>query len=878
MKLMVLDGNSIVNRAFYGIRLLSTKDGLYTNAVYGFLNILQKLLNEESPEGLCVTFDLKAPTFRHLKYEGYKAQRKPMPDELGVQIPVLKEVLDAMNIRRYELESYEADDLIGTISAKCEAAGWECVIVTGDKDSFQLITEKTHVRHVKSRMGQTEDREYDIPVFTEEYGFTPEKMVDLKALMGDASDNIPGVPGVGEKTALELIRRYGTIENLYRDLDALDVRDAVRRKLADGRDMAMLSYELATICKTVPFNFVPEENLRREIDREKLAALFQKLEFNKLMERFGLTAPAWKAAPKAGQEPILTRTVESAAAGEAMKKALASADRVGVCADDDLSEFVFYDGENAWILDKNLYQGNFSGLAQFVFGPEVRKAGHNIKELMRRLLESGLPTEGWVFDTALAAYLLEPTENSYELGKLTDRYCGFRLEDGADENGQFSMMEQEGAGHAKQAAFAAAVLSLSQALEAKLTELGMAKLLQEIELPLCPVLADMEHAGVLADREALSSFGVMLRDGEEALKGQIYAMAGQEFNINSPKQLGEVLFDKLMLPAPKKTKTGYSTNVDVMEKLRNKHPIVGLILEYRELAKLRSTYAEGLVREIAADGRIHTCYQMTVTATGRLSSTAPNLQNIPVRKELGGEFRKMFVAGEGNVLVDADYSQIELRLLAHISDDEDMKKAFLSGADIHRATASQVFGVPFEEVTELQRRRAKAVNFGIVYGISQFSLAQDIGVSVAEAKRYMDNYLSLYHGVRTYMTEVVEQAKKDGYVSTLYGRRRPIPELKAANHNIRSFGERVALNTPIQGTAADIMKIAMIRVHSRLRSEGLRAKLLLQIHDELIAECPSEETEEVKKILCEEMEHAASLSIPLTVGAGAGKSWFDAKE
>ena len=876
MKLMVIDGNSIVNRAFYGIRTLSTKDGTPTNAVYGFLNILQKLLTDEQPEALCVAFDLRAPTFRHLKFEAYKAQRKGMPDELAVQMPILKDVLDAMNIKRMELTGYEADDLIGTVAKKCEEFGWECVVVTGDKDSFQLITDKTHVYHVKTRMGQTETKQYDVPAFTEEYGFEPPKMVDLKALMGDASDNIPGVAGVGEKTALDLVRRFGTVKNIYENLGTLDIKETVKNKLISGRESADMSYDLATICRDAPIEFEPMDNIRRPPDNDRLYELFRALEFSKLTDRFGLTPPSEAKSEQKHETAECTAVfVETENDFISMVDALKRARCVSVFFADDFSALAAASGETAYLLRTDDFTGDWKKALDTLLSG-VKKAGHNVKEIQRKLLGMGVCADGWVFDSAIAAYLLDPVSSSYELERLTEVYGGFTLKKCEDEGGQLSLLQET------ETAFdllpkAAAVSFLMETLMPKLRDFGMEKLFSDVEMPLCLTLAKMEIEGVLVDRQALISFGASLSQGMEKIEQSIYDLAGERFNINSPKQLGVILFEKLMLPAPKKTKTGWSTSADVLEKLLPKHEIIQQTLDYRELSKLKSTYADGLVKVIAPDGRIHTTFQMTVTATGRLSSTEPNLQNIPVRRELGGEIRKMFVAGKGNVFVDADYSQIELRLLAHISNDETMKNAFLSGEDIHRVTASQVFDTPLAEVTSLQRSRAKAVNFGIVYGISQFSLSRDIGVSVQEAKRYIDNYLTKYHGVREYMKSVVERAKIDGWASTLYGRRRWLPELKSSNFNIRSFGERVALNMPIQGTAADIMKIAMNNVSQRLKAEKLGARLILQIHDELIVECPETEEEIVKKILREEMEGAASLSVPLTADAMAGKSWYDAK-
>lgn len=848
-KLMILDGNSVVNRAFYGVRPLNAPDGTPTNAVYGFLAILQKLFEGEAPDSLCVAFDLPAPTFRHEMYEGYKAQRKPMPEELAVQMPLLKETLDAMHIRRLEAAGWEADDVLGAVSAICEKSGWACEIVTGDKDSFQLITETTSVLHVKSRMGQTETILYDRARFEEEYGFAPPLMVDLKALMGDASDNIPGVPGIGEKTALDLVRRYGRVADIYAGLDSLDIKDSVRKKLAAGRESAEMSYTLATISREAPVELKPEDASWSRDFGPELYAVLDRLGFRRFIEKWGL-APA----PEAVQETESRAMPElSALTAQEAEARIRAAETLGLALPgDDLDGLSLCDGEAIFTLNWGELGEDYNRLLRLVFSPEVKKSAHGVKDLMGLALAEGLGTEGFVFDTELAAYVLDPTESGYDLGKLTKRYLGAELPE------------------------ARAALELMAPMRAKLAENGAEKLYFDIELPLCQVLAEMERAGFLVDRKALADFGESLTAGIDALQRGIWELAGHEFNINSPKQLGEVLFDELMLPAGKKTKTGWSTNADILEKLIGKHPIIGDILEYRMLTKLKSTYADGLLKVISADGRIHTNFRMTVTATGRLSSTEPNLQNIPVRRELGAQIRRMFVAAPGCVLVDADYSQIELRLLAHISGDETMQNAFKSGEDIHAVTASQVFGLPLAEVTPAQRSSAKAVNFGIVYGISAFSLAQDIKVSPAEARAYIDAYMQKYHGVREYMDRVIAEAKERGYVETLFGRRRPVPELKASNFNTRSFGERVARNMPIQGTAADIIKLAMVNVRRRLRAEGMEARLILQVHDELIAECPEREAERVAALLEEETERAVTLSVPLTAEAHSGHSWAEA--
>ena len=881
MKLMVIDGNSLINRAFYGIRMLTTKDGQPTNAVYGFVNILLKLLDEEKPDALCVTFDRKAPTFRHLAYEGYKAQRKGMPDELAAQLPVLKDVLAAMNIPRYELDGWEADDLIGTISARDTDAGWETVIVTGDKDSLQLVTDSTRVKLVSTRMGQTTTKEMTPETFQETYGFAPIHIVDLKALMGDTSDNIPGVKGIGEKTAMDLIQRYQSVEAIYADVEGVEAKPAVKKKLAEGEEQARMSYDLATIRCDAPIDFSPEDARRREPDGPALYELFLTLEFNKLIDKMGLSGGpaagrADKPAAGAVRQERVTDRVRMAELVEQWRRepwvavlALPSLDVVAVAWDG---------GARAALCAADRLEG-YNELLRALFSGEIQKVSHNVKDLMHLLLDEGLSTDGFCFDTALAAYLLSPTDGSYELEKLGITYFNQEFPKAKEylAPDAFGPLADPAGPAEAMCAHAALAAALYRALAPKLEELDMHELYYGLELPLCPVLAEMERAGMLVDRRALADFGILLDGRIQADEALIYELAGEEFNINSTQQFGRILFDKLGLPPVKKTKTGYSTNADVLEKLRDKHPIVEAVLDYRQLAKLKSTYVDGLTKVIAADGRIHTSFQNTVTATGRLSSTEPNLQNIPVRTELGAELRKMFVAPAGRVLVDADYSQIELRLLAHIAGDEHMIAAFRTGEDIHTVTASQVFGVPPEQVTHEMRRRAKAVNFGIVYGISDFSLSQDIGVTRAEAKAYMEKYFEKYSGVHAYMTQVVERAKADGYVSTLMGRRRWLPELKSSNFNLRSFGERVALNMPIQGTAADLIKKAMLRVDGRLRREGLEARLVLQVHDELIVECPEGEAEQVQRLLAEEMEHVAELAVPLTAEAHAGKSWAEAK-
>ena len=881
MKLMVIDGNSIINRAFYGVRPLTTREGLHTNAVYGFVTTLQKLLDEESPEALCVTFDRREPTFRHLSYEGYKAQRKGMPEELAQQLPVLKEVLDAMDIPRYELAGYEADDLIGTISRKCEAAGWACVVVTGDKDSLQLITDKTKVKLVSTRMGQTTTKDMTEDAFREAYGFDPIHIIDLKALMGDASDNIPGVSGVGEKTAMALIQRYQTVDAIYEAMPEVEARPAVIKRLAEGEDSARMSYRLATIVTDAPLDFDPEANRRRPAKPE-LRDIFLRLEFAKLIEKMGLDS---REAPPPGAEEAVVGTCESEivtdwARAEALLGFFRQRDHVaclvlpdlqGVCVEwgDDQAG-----GRAAVFLPTRLE--NYNGFLRAFFAPGIKKVSHEVKDLTRTLLAEGLPAEDIVFDVALAGYLLDATAGRYDLERLAMSWLGTAVPKAKTylDPEAFTAMGESSEALGAWMSHTALIGALYGRMLPKLRERQVEALYFDVEHPLCRVLAEMELAGFQVDAGMLRSFGETLTAAIETLEQRIYSYAGQ-FNINSPKQLGEVLFERLGLPSYKKTKTGYSTSAEVLEKLRGAHPIVGEVLEYRQYAKLKSTYVDGLLKVISPDGRVRTSFQMTVTATGRLSSTEPNLQNIPTRTELGSELRRMFVAGPGQILVDADYSQIELRLLAHISGDQAMVDAFRSGEDFHTVTAAHVFSVPVEEVTPAMRRAAKAVNFGIVYGISPFSLSQDLGVTVAEAKAYMDAYFHRFPGVKAYMDQVVERARADGFVETPMHRRRALPEIKSSNHNMRAFGERVALNMPIQGAAADIIKLAMVRVHRQLKEAALEARLIMQVHDELIVECPEAEADRVKALLVREMEGAWPLSVPLIAEAHSGKSWLE---
>ena len=843
MKLMILDGNSVINRAHYGVKPLTNREGLYTHAIYGFLNILDRMEKEEQPDAVCVSFDLHGPTFRHKQYDGYKATRHGMPEELAQQMPVMKDVLRAMNIPIYECQGWEADDVIGTVGKICSNNEWECVIVTGDRDSLQLIDENVHVKLVISKAGQTTATVYDRQKFEEEYGFAPKTLIDLKALMGDSSDNIPGVAGIGPKTAKDLLQKFGSLDAVYENIEDASIRPKVREKLLADKEKAYLSYDLATIRPEAPIDFEPRDAVIQPYNREALYELFVRLEFVRLIDKYGLRDAGKEATKSVSQLVSLPRCQEPPREKVPCAVYLSADGSLGIAWDEGICVLTPMEAQMA--LD--LLEGREDCIC------------HDMKSTMHRLDEMGLSFGNFSFDTALAAYDLNPSQSEYPVSKLATNFLGTTV----DDEDALTCAE--------------ALWNLKQVLSQELDKQGMQKLYDEIELPLCATLYRMEKAGVAIDREQLIQFGEMLAKRIEECESLIFSYSEGAFNINSPKQLGELLFDKLGLPPVKKTKTGYSTNADVLEKLKAKHPIIPAIMDYRMLTKLKSTYADGLLKVIGEDGRIHTTFQNLVTATGRLSSTEPNLQNIPVRTDLGAEIRKMFVPKEGCVLVDADYSQIELRVLAHIANDETMSNAFISGMDIHTVTAAQVFAVPAEEVTSLQRRHAKAVNFGIVYGISEFSLADDLGVSRWEAKDYIDSYLANYKGVRTYMREVVENARECGYTTTLYGRKRYIPELKSSNFNIRSGAERIALNTPIQGTAADLIKLAMLRVDAALISNFPDAQLILQVHDELIVECPEEIASEVAQLVSREMEQVASLKVPLTAEAKWGKSWYDAK-
>ena len=877
-KLLIIDGNSILNRAYYGIRMLNAPDGTPTNGVYGFLNILFKYLEEETPNYLCVAFDVKEKTFRHKMYELYKAQRKPAPEDFIVQLPLIKEVLEALNCAYIEKAGYEADDLIGTVSRMCEERNMECHILTGDKDDLQLASEHTKIKLVVTRMGKTSTTDYGAAEVYEKYGVTPDEFIDVKGLMGDPSDNIPGVKGIGEKTAFSLIQQYKSIENIYEKIDLIEVTEAVRRKLSDGRDSAFLSKKLASIDRNVPEEFDFESFRRKPVDAKAAGALFTRLNFKSFLKKLELNADfePEKALPIHGELKEITEAQ--------IADFMPAEERLCYMLDNESGScglMFTADGEKVFGVDSISEEG-----LRLVFeNPNIKKCGYNIKEDILYLSNKGVCYNGLGFDIMIAAYLAESTGSGYDIETLCFKYLGKELvgsELKTDDDGQISMNFDEAESDVKKQNAAdrtAAIFYLQKFFAEKLENDGQSVLYYNVELPLTEVLASMQQTGVFVDKESLRKFGDMLSSRISDLTKEIYELAGEKFNINSPKQLSKILFEKLGLPGGKKTKSGYSTNVDVLNKLADKHPIVEKLLEFRQFSKLQSTYVEGMLPMIdSRTGRIHSNFNQTVTATGRISSTEPNLQNIPVRTELGREIRRMFVAeGENACLVDADYSQIELRVLAHISDDDTMKKAFTENIDIHTQTASQVFGVPIDEVTSIMRSRAKAVNFGIVYGIGAFSLAQDLKISVKEADAYIKEYLHHYPKVDIYMKKVVEEARKNGYVTTMMGRRRNMPELKAARKVTQAFGERVAMNAPIQGSAADIIKVAMVRVYQRLKSENLQARLILQVHDELIIESPKEEKDHVRQILKEEMENAAVLSVPLVVDMNDGKSWYDTK-
>jgi len=868
-KLLIIDGNSILNRAYYGIRMLNAPDGTPTNAVYGFLNILFKNLEEDMPDYLCVAFDVKEKTFRHKMYDQYKAQRKPAPEDFLVQLPLIKEVLRAMNCVCLEKPGYEADDIIGTVSAICEKSGIECSILTGDKDDLQLASELVRIKLVISKMGSTTTTIYGADEVYEKYAVTPSEFIDVKGLMGDASDNIPGVKGIGEKTAFSLIEKYKSIENIYANLENIDATPSVKKKLEEGREDAILSRKLAEIDRNVPMDFSVDDCAIREYDKDALAELFTRLNFKSFMSKLNLTAAFKHDEVKFEGECKVTDSSKLCEIAENEKWAIYRfyGDDIGVSID----------GSNSFYISNP----SDDDLKTFFKSTKCKKIGFNVKDDILYLKNRKIEYAGLGFDTAIAAYILDPTRSAYKIDDLALEFLGLTsgTAETIAENGQLSLSFDEDTDNIKNTAFDLFVLAkLWKKFADELEKNNQHRLYYDIELPLVEVLADMQYTGVMVDREALVEFGAQLKNNISQLEQQIYGFAEKTFNINSPKQLGEVLFEGLKLPHGKKTKTGYSTNADVLKKLEGEHPIIECILEYRALTKLQSTYVDGLIPVINSQtGRIHSNFNQTVTATGRISSTEPNLQNIPIRTERGRQMRKMFVAEGENVLVDADYSQIELRVLAHIAGDDNMRNAFLSGADIHTQTASQVFKVPVNEVTPSMRFGAKAVNFGIVYGIGEFSLAQDLKISIKEAKQYIADYLTAYPKVKEYMEKTVEEGRTKGYVSTILNRRRYLPELRADNKITQAFGERVAMNAPVQGSAADIIKIAMVNVYKRLKNEGLKSKLILQVHDELIVEALPDERDMVERLLTEEMENAVKLTVPLKVEESCGKTWYDTK-
>ena len=876
MKFMVIDGNSILNRAFYGVRLLTNHDGLPTNAIYGFLSTLFRLQDEYTPDRTIVCFDVKEKTFRHQKFDSYKATRKGMPDELAAQLPVMKEVLDALGIIRCEKGGYEADDLIGTISRKAEEQGDDCLIVTGDRDSLQLVSAHTTVHLVSSKGGQDTSRDITPEAFREEYGFDPIRLIDLKALMGDSSDNISGVPGVGEKTAMNLLHTFGSLDEVYRHLDAPEIKKGLRDKLTNGEQAARDSYWLATIERDAPLPIDMQALPDAQMDRDALYDLLTRLEFKSFLTRLGLSKTEAPAPTAAERKRVELADLESA---QKQLDALTEFSAVPMFATPGLRAFALLAQDTVYLLSSDSFSvADWDTVTARLFAGEIKLVMHDAKPTYVELLEAGLAAQGVLFDTSIAAYLLDPTASAYDLERVALSYLNRELPkvDLIAEDA-FSPLGGRDSALAAMTANVEAIADIYAEASARLEEQGMHKLFFEMEMPLMTVLAEMQQAGCKADADQLCAFGEQLDTRIAALTEQIYEAAGHEFNIQSSKQLGVVLFEELGLPYKKKTKTGYSTSAEVLESLAGYHPMIADVLEYRQLTKLKSTYVDGLLKVIAPDGRIHSHFQQTVTATGRLSSVDPNLQNIPVRTELGRELRRMFVAEQGRVLVDADYSQIELRVLAHVADDDAMIEAFRGGQDIHATTASKVYGVPVEEVTPQMRSSCKAVNFGIVYGISDFSLAQDIGVTRKEAAAFIQSYLDTYPGVHNYMESIKQSARESGYVETLFGRRRALPELNSKNFNLRSFGERAAMNTPIQGTAADIIKIAMLRVRDRLKAEGFEARLILQVHDELILEAPEHEAERAAALLREEMEHAAELRVPLVAEAKIGHSWYETK-
>jgi len=872
-KLLILDANSIVNRAFYAVRTLTTKDGLNTNAIFGFLNIFFKYLEEISPDYIAAAFDLPAPTFRHKMFDGYKATRHKMPDELREQIPVLKDVLRAMNIKIYEKEGYEADDIIGTTARVCEEEDICCCILTGDRDDLQLASENVLIHLVTTRMGNTQTEVFDDKKVYEKYRVTPEEFIDLKAIMGDSSDNIPGVRGIGEKGATALVTEFHSLDGIYENIESEKISKSVREKLKAEKETAYLSKTLATIDKNVPLDIKVSETLKSDYNEAELFNIFTKLEFRSFIKKLGLKGEVSASAEKQSFDSCEFRSDLK----KDELKIFLNEDSICFVTDENAETIAFtLDGKTAYSAE---FKGNEDAFKEFFEG-ETKKSTHSLKDLILKLREKEINIQNVNFDTQIGAYLLQPSRKGYDLSEIAFDILGLSIEEekGGEQLSLDSLLEDKTDNIAlMKKALAVYMLKLYE--EEAMGKKELLSLFENIEMPLVYVLASMEEAGVTVDKERLKEFGKMLSSELEKLTNEIYDEAGHEFNINSPKQLGTVLFEELGLKSGKKTKSGYSTGAEVLEKLKNTHPIVDKVLEYRKIAKLNSTYVDGLIAVInEKTGRIHSSFNQTVTVTGRISSTEPNLQNIPVRTELGRQMRKMFVASSPEyILVDADYSQIELRVLAHISDDENMINAFVSGEDIHASTAARVFNVSKEDVTGEMRSAAKAINFGLVYGMGEFSLSQDLHISVKAAKDYIEDYLGSYPKVRQYMKDTVEFAKENGYVKTMFGRRRDLPEIQSSNYQVRSFGERAAMNTPVQGSAADIIKLAMINVDKRLKKENLKSRLILQVHDELIVEALKPELEKVCAVLKEEMEEATKLSVPLKADMKWGHSWYDTK-
>lgn len=864
-KFIIIDGNSLMHRAYYGLPNLTNSKGFHTNVIYGFVNMINKILEEYKPQYIGIAFDRKAPTFRHLEYAEYKAGRHKMAEEMAEQIPVLKEVLSAMNIMQAEIDGFEADDIIGTVAARCDEAGIPALIVTGDKDALQLISNNVHT--LMTKKGISEIEEYDIEKLKFEYGIAPAQITDLKGLMGDTSDNIPGVPGVGEKTALELIHQFGTVENVIQNVSEIK-KNKVRENISNNTEQALFSKKLATIVRDVPIEFKLDDYSAREADKEALYKLFSELEFKGLIEK--MCSSLSNAGAEA--EEVIVEELESPGRLQEVFAEAAREGKLSFKIDNDMGEmlrkvYMSAAGKQYCFV---MNESSLGLLKSIMEDPRVMKAGHDIKQDILLLRKYGIETAPIGFDTMIAAYLLNPSKGSYRIRDLSQEYLGSGI-DGYDAKGGEPVQ--------KYGATVKMISELQPKLLSLLSEYEMKELYFDIELPLVSVLADMEHEGFTVDKKMLEVLSEDYAKQIDALTSDIHRMAGEDFNINSTRQLGVILFDKLGLPVIKKTKTGYSTDVEVLDQLSGKHPIIEKILEYRQLVKLKSTYADGLIALINPDtGKIHTKLNQTVTATGRLSSTEPNLQNIPIKTENGRQIRKVFVPKSGEyTLVDADYSQIELRVLAHISGDQGLIDTFIRKEDIHTRTASEVFGVELSEVTPLMRGRAKAVNFGIVYGISDYGLSQDLKITRKEAKKYIDSYFARYPMVKQYMSDIVEYARACGYVKTIMNRRRYIPEIASRNAVNRNFGERMAMNTPIQGSAADLIKMAMVKVHDELKKRNLKSRLILQVHDELIVETLRSELGEVKQLVEECMEKAIELKVPVVADISSGDTWYDAK-